>query len=180
MIKLERFEKSDIKRLLGWVHSAEELLQWSGPAYNWPLDEKQLEANLQGAMTNPPSRMIWKAVDTDTGKVFGHIELGNIDRKNRSARMSRVLVGEREYRGKGLSKEIVKQAMEIGFGEMGLHRIDLVVFDFNTPAIKLYKGLGFVDEGLHRESRAMGDGYWSLYQMSMLEGEWRAVRGKRP
>jgi len=54
-----------------------------------------------------------------------------------------------------------------------LHRIDLVVFDFNQAAIACYEKAGFVREGHIREARRMGDGYWSLYLMSMLEDEWR-------
>jgi len=64
--------------------------------------------------------------------------------------------------------------LDIGFGELGLHRIDLVVFDFNTAAIKCYERAGFTREGHLREARKIGSEYWTLYQMSVLEQEWRA------
>jgi RimJ/RimL family protein N-acetyltransferase len=48
------------------------------------------------------------------------------------------------------------------------------VYDFNTPAIRLYERLGFVKEGLIRESRRMNGGYWSHFHMSILEDEWRS------
>ncbi len=66
--------------------------------------------------------------------------------------------------------------MKVAFEDLGMHRVELVVFDFNSPAIRLYTKLGFVEEGRLRESQAMGDEFWSLYQMSILEDEWRALK----
>ncbi len=106
------------------------------------------------------------------GEVVGHIELDAIDRRNRSARISRVLIAD-VWRGRGSGSSMVRALLEFGFGELGLHRIDLVVFDFNLTAIACYEKAGFVREGQIRDARRMGDDYWSLYQMSMLENEWR-------
>ena len=66
--------------------------------------------------------------------------------------------------------------MTVVFEDLGMHRVELVVFDFNSPAIRLYTKLGFVEEGRLRDARAMGDEFWSLYQMSILEDEWRALK----
>ncbi|MGA8943288.1 MAG: GNAT family protein [Thermoactinomyces sp.] len=66
---------------------------------------------------------------------------------------------------------MVKRALEIGFGKLQLHRIDLRVFDFNKPAIKCYESCGFKKEDLLRDARKRASNYWSLYQMSILEHE---------
>ena len=174
MIELQPFGTEDFDRLIGWIESPEDLLQWAGPAYTHPLDREQLEANFQQSLGEKPIRLIYKVLDSDTGSVVGHIELGNIDPRNRSVRISRVLVGDISYRGKGIGTEIVEKALKVVFEDLGMHRVELVVFDFNSPAIRLYTKLGFVEEGRLRESRAMGDEFWSLYQMSILEDEWRA------
>ncbi len=176
MIELQPFGREDFDRLIGWIESPEDLLQWAGPAYTHPLDRKQLEANFQNSLGENPTRLIYKVVDSDIGSVVGHIELGNIDRRNRSVRISRVLVGDTSYRGKGIGTEIVEKALKVAFEDLGMHRVELVVFDFKTPARRLYTKLGFVEEGRLRESRAMGDEFWSLYQMSLLEDEWRALK----
>jgi RimJ/RimL family protein N-acetyltransferase len=63
---------------------------------------------------------------------------------------------------------------QVGFEQLRLHRIDLVVFDFNTSAIACYERAGFVKEGYLREARRFGEEYWSLVQMSILETEWAA------
>jgi RimJ/RimL family protein N-acetyltransferase len=169
-ITLQAFGREDFQRLINWIGSPEFLLQWAGPVFQFPLDTPQLEHYVAAAAETPPGRRIFKAVTG--GEVVGHIELDAIDRRNGSARMSRVLIADAR-RGGGAGYAMVQALLEFGFGDLGLHRIDLVVFDFNLAAIACYEKAGFVREGHIRDARRMGDRYWSLYQMSMLEDEWK-------
>src|SRR6185312_8878392 len=61
-----------------------------------------------------------------------------------------------------------------GFDELGLHRLQLGVYDFNLGAIACYERAGFVIEGRLRDSTRGSDGYWSGYLMALLEPEHRA------
>jgi RimJ/RimL family protein N-acetyltransferase len=178
-IELKPFERIDVERLISWIKSPEFLLQWAGPIFRYPLDEAQLDSYIQGSEGTQPVRKIFKGVNIHDKAVVGHIELNDIDMRNNSATVCRVLVGEPSLRGKGIGIQMLRRLLQIGFDGLGLHRIDLVVFDFNRAAIKCYEGVGFVKEGRLRESRRIGNEYWSLYQMSILEHEWRssAARG---
>jgi RimJ/RimL family protein N-acetyltransferase len=179
MITLRPFDRSDFARLIGWVASPAFLLQWAGPLFTYPLDTAQLERYLAESQQEQPTRMIFTAVEAETGAAVGHIELGKIDPRNRLASLARVLIGDPSRRGKGRGVEMVLRALEIGFDRLGLHRVDLVVFDFNTGAIACYERAGFVIEGHLREARRFGEDYWTLVQMSILEQEWRAGKGNR-
>lgn len=68
---------------------------------------------------------------------------------------------------------MVAALLNIAFNDLSLHRVGLGVFDFNESAIRSYEKVGFVKEGLLRDVRKMGDEYWSLWEMSILEDEWR-------
>jgi RimJ/RimL family protein N-acetyltransferase len=172
-IDLRPFERKDFSRLIEWIKSPEFLLQWAGPIFRFPLDEPQLERYLEKSHGDQPPRRIAKAVNIDTNEVIGHIELDDIDWHNKSARLCRVLVGESSFRGRGVGVQMAKKLLEVGFNELGLHRVELVVFDFNEAAIRCYERVGFVKEGRLRDARKFGSEYWSLYQMSILEHEWR-------
>jgi RimJ/RimL family protein N-acetyltransferase len=176
MIELQPFGREDFRRLIEWSPTPEFLMQWAGPFFTFPLDEAQLESYLQSAREDPPVRYIYRVVDTDTGSVVGHIELGTISLPHRTATVHRVLVGDPACRGKGIGEEMVRRIQEIAFGQMGLHRLELVVFDFNEPARRCYEKAGFQVEGRLRECRRVGDAYWSLYVMGMLEGEWNQAQ----
>ncbi|MDA2383678.1 GNAT family protein [Bacillus cereus] len=168
VIELETFKKSDFKQLINWINSEEFLIQWSGNAFTFPLDEQQLEKYIESANT-----LAFKVVDEETSDVIGHISLGQIDNINKSARIGKVLVGNTKMRGRSIGKHMMKAVLHIAFDELKLHRVTLGVYDFNTSAISCYEKIGFVKEGLLRESKRVGETYWNLWEMSMLEYEWK-------
>jgi len=168
VIKLKTFKKSDFKQLINWINSEEFLIQWSGNAFTFPLDEQQLEKYIESATT-----LAFKVVDEETSDVIGHISLGQIDNINKSARIGKVLVGNTKMRGRSIGKNMMKAVLHIAFDELKLHRVTLGVYDFNTSAISCYEKIGFVKEGLLRESKRVGETYWNLWEMSMLEYEWK-------
>ena len=68
---------------------------------------------------------------------------------------------------------MIGHVLKFGFEELGLNRIALGVFDFNKPAIKCYKKMGFKLEGTLREASKVGDSFWNCHMMSILRKEWR-------
>lgn len=175
-IQLLPFQEDDFQRLINWVPTAEFMLMWSGRYFDFPLTEDQLSNYLKTGEGNPPPRKIYKAVNRQTDEVVGHIELNNIDWKNLSGMVSKVIVGAESARGQGTGGRMVEQLVEVGFNELGLHRLTLHVFDFNRPAIACYQKVGFKIEGHLIDFRKAGDRYYSLYLMALLEPEWRNSR----
>ena len=172
MVELKNFERSDFKQLINWIESPSFLLQWGGPQFDYPLNETQLEKYIENANSENAETMIYKVIDNETGETIGHISLGKIDRKNKSARIGKVLIGDKNTRGKGIGQQMIKEILKIAFDELQLHRVSLGVFDFNVSAIACYERAGFIKEGLLRDSSKNGDDYWSLWEMSILENEW--------
>lgn len=173
-ITLREFSRDDFSRLIGWVNSggSEAFLRWAGTSFEYPLTEAQLEAHLAEAEGPEATRRIFSAVDADSGEVVGHVELSRVDRANRSASISRLLVGEPSARGKGIGAQIVTRLLDMIFGELKLHRVDLYVLDFHVAALRMYQGLGFKTEGHLVEARRSGGKYWNVYYLAMLEEEW--------
>ncbi|MFD1067780.1 GNAT family N-acetyltransferase [Oceanobacillus locisalsi] len=176
MIRLGYFGRQDFDLLISWIDSPEFLMQWAGPHFNYPLDVEQLNHYIEGANEESSQIHIYKVILNETNETIGHISLNNIDVKNRSARIGKVLLGSTDIRGKGIGQKMVTKVLNIAFDQLSLHRIGLGVFTFNEAAIKSYEKVGFVKEGLLRDVRKVGDGYWSLWEMSMLENEWRGIQ----
>jgi RimJ/RimL family protein N-acetyltransferase len=173
MIRLEYFTKDDFDQLIGWIHNEHLLTNWSGSLFRFPLTSESLEWYLED--TNDPGTsdaLVYKAID-NRGITIGHISLGSISRKNRAARISRVLVGDNAEKGKGICTAMINEVTRIGFSQLNLHRISLGVYDFNHAALRCYEKAGFKKEGLQRDILFHNNEYWSLVEMSMLENEWR-------
>ena len=123
MIVLEYFERNDFPQLTEWIKDDELLMNWSGSMFSYPLTEKSLEWYIEDVNEiNISDAFIYKAIDTTNGSTVGHISLGGISRKNRSGRISRVLVGGIDNRGRGCCKDMVTAVLKIGFEDLNLHR----------------------------------------------------------
>ncbi|CAG9941522.1 unnamed protein product [Clonostachys rosea f. rosea IK726] len=81
------------------------------------------------------------------------------------------------YQGRGYGREAVNWMMDWGFRFAGLHSIVLGVSAFNNKAIRLYKSLGFVEEGRMRESRYFNRKWHDELLFAIKEDEWEKIRG---
>lgn len=179
MIRLEYFTKEDFQQLIEWVDNEDLLKNWAGSLFSFPLTPHSLDWYLDE--TNDPDNsdaLIYKAVSSASGKTVGHISLGSISRKNRSARISRVLVGDSSYKGKGVCTSMVNALLKIAFERLKLHRVALGVYSSNERAVGCYTKAGFTIEGTMRDVLFTNNEYWSLIEMSILEDEWRELHHK--
>jgi RimJ/RimL family protein N-acetyltransferase len=179
MIKLEFFTKDDFEQLIQWIDTESLLISWSGSLFSFPLTQSSMEWYLGDTNDlNTSGALVYKAVETETGETIGHISLGGISRKNKSARISRVLIGNAANKGKGYCKQMITEVLKVGFDEMQLHRISLGVYDYNTAALKCYQAAGFSIEGTMRDVLLHDGKWWSLIEMGILENEWQQKIGK--
>ena len=174
-IELEAFRPGDFEQLISWVSSPRFALQWSGGRFSYPLDVEQLTSHLAGAGGEHPTLLVFKAVDAQDSAMVGYCELSRIEWAHLSGVVSHVLVDPNRVRG-GVGSEMLRHLTDFGFGELGLHRMELFAAKWNTAAIRCYERAGFVHEGVHRDERRFGSEYWCIVHMSMLENEWRQQR----
>src|SRR4051794_5349296 len=118
MIELQYFERSDFQQLISWIDSPAFLLQWSGPAFDYPLTEDQLENYIKNANKEDSDTLVYKVIDRETKDVIGHISLGRIDRKSNSARIGKVLVGNQDVRSKGIGQQMITAILKIAFDQL--------------------------------------------------------------
>ena len=117
------------------LHHVEQVALIEQACFSDPWSEKSIASEI----TNPLS-MWFVALDGD--RVIGYIGsqsvLGEADIMN-------VAVSE-EFRGKGIGEKLVVSLID-GLKEKAVYRLTLEVRVSNTPAIKLYEKLGFVQIG---------------------------------
>lgn len=102
---------------------------------------------------------------------LGIIRMDQIDQINRSIRVGCDIVPKE--RGKGYGTKTFKAILEFCFDHMGMHRLWLLTLENNKVAIKLYKNVGFQEEGRARESIWRNGKWYDCIVMSILEDEYR-------
>ncbi|MGW4801309.1 GNAT family N-acetyltransferase [Nonomuraea sp. NPDC004297] len=103
----------------------------------------------------------------------GEIVLNQLDAANLSCNLRIALIGARAF-GRGYGTEAIELVLAHAFTATPLHRIRLGVYTFNERARHVYKKLGFVEEGVERDSLRW-DGEWhDAVLMAVLRPEWQA------
>ncbi len=158
MLRLEPFTPKDFSRLIHWVGTKRELIQFAGDLFTFPLSEDQLQEYLSQKKLAPK-----KIIHTESGEVIGHCELNFL---NEHPRLSRILIGNKQKRGRGYGTKIIQLMIDAIQKEIPTKQVELRVFGYNTNAIKLYKKEGFVIQEKHTlQFQYAEDELWTNYYM---------------
>ena len=77
-----------------------------------------------------------------------------------------------DYWGRGYVPEAARALIELGFNELGLHKIELICFDYNVQSQRVAEKLGFILEARIRDRKdAQGNRCDSLIY-GLLKSEW--------
>ena len=87
-----------------------------------------------------------------------------------------IAIGEKAAWGKGYGTAAVREVLRIGFGEIGLHRIELNAFSPNARAIRCYEKCGFRHEGVKRQAFFKRGVWLDRVIMAILREEWEAMQ----
>jgi RimJ/RimL family protein N-acetyltransferase len=78
----------------------------------------------------------------------------------------------KDYRGKGFAKHMWNLLVDECFSNLGLHRVSLTTACYNDIAQKVYKNLGFKEEGRNVESLYRGEKFYDCVCMYLLKTDW--------
>ncbi|NMO51885.1 GNAT family N-acetyltransferase [Actinoplanes sp. TBRC 11911] len=175
-IALRPIEKDDLTQLVTWFQDPEVLrFQSSGPFI--PRSVSALAEEYSSASGRRDTD-VWLAVFSKSEeKVIGTVALQGGGGFNRTATF--ILMIGPPYQDRGYGLAATRLTLSYGFSQLGLHRIQLVVFGFNERAMKTYKNAGFVEEGRARDSLFRDGRFHDVVHMGILDEEWRALSASR-
>ncbi len=107
--------------------------------------------------------------------LIGLTGLYRINPQVRSAEF-RIIIGERDYWGKGIGTECCKQMIEYGFSNLNLNKVWLGVNEENKGALQSYMNAGFSTEGVLRDDVYRNARYYDLVRMSILRRCWEEIK----
>ncbi|HET9956601.1 MAG TPA: GNAT family protein [Polyangiaceae bacterium] len=117
--------------------------------------------------------VLWVVVDSASEQCIGHVGLYCIDHRVRKAEFGILL--ERGSWGRGLGRRLTSFAIEYGFRELALSRIELNLLASNARALKTYLACGFVEEGRLRRAQFKNGRFEDVVWMGLLADEYRAT-----
>lgn len=104
----------------------------------------------------------------------GFCKFYNIDKNNNNCILGADI--HPRHRGKGYAITMWKLMLDYCFDKtypgLSLHRVSLTTADYNDIAKKVYKKLGFLEEGRHVQSLFRDNEYYDEICMYMLKTNW--------
>lgn len=105
---------------------------------------------------------------------LGNISVWPVSRRERSGEVGYWIRSSAV--GQGIATEAAARVLEVGFDELGMHRITLRIAVGNRQSERVAEKLGFVHEGLLRKE-VLVHGTWMDHTLwAMLEEEYRTLR----
>lgn len=176
LVRLRPLEERDLSHLERWWTDPEwQVLQQLTvrPQPDGPAQDlfRRWSANENG------SGVGFSIESLESGSFVGHVTLWGATVAHRSATLG-IIVGPSQV-GRGYGTDAVRVIARYGFRAMGLHRIGLEVFAFNTRARRAYEKAGFQVEGVRRESVFIDGRFADEVQMGLLAADFAALEEAR-
>lgn len=161
MITLKSFKVTDWNLINKWVSNQAELVQFSGGIFTYPVDENQVKNYL----SESKNRHVF-IIESQDNKSIGMAEINAED--GNSAKIARVIIGDKSIRGKGIGAELMTKLVSYGFETLKKEKIRLNVYTWNTGAIKCYEKVGFTQSSKPISYATVGDEKWENMEMIIV------------
>ena len=167
-VVLRPIKMEDAPRFVRWLRDKE--------VNKFTTRKKVFLKEEQEWIKNLPKKKNMKRFSVDTLKEKIHIgSIGlELEKKDKLAYID-ILIGDKNYWGKGYGTEAIKILVDHAFKELGVHKLNLGggTYSYNTRAIRAYKKSGFKIEGINSESVLYKGKFYNLIQMGILRKEWK-------
>jgi RimJ/RimL family protein N-acetyltransferase len=123
--------------------------------------------------SGPANLVSFTVFERTTFKPLGTTQLSNIDHRHRRAEFG-IVLGEKDYWGKGYGTETVRLMLDYGFTALGLHNIMLTTQSFNERGIGAYMRAGFREIGRRRDAHWLAGRAHDVVYMDCLASEFES------
>jgi len=152
------------ERYVSWLNDPEVCKHNSHHVFPYTLE---LAKHYVETVRTSRSDIVLAIIAKDEGTHIGNIALQNIHPVNRSAEYA-IILGDKEYWGKGVAKEASQMIIRHGFESLNLHRIYCGTSITNEAMQKLAAGLGFKEEGRRKEAMYKNGSFVDVVEYGLL------------
>jgi ribosomal-protein-alanine N-acetyltransferase len=110
------------------------------------------------ACARDPDVILFGIFDCATESHIGNIKLGPINRRHLLGDIG-IIVGRKEFWGKGIATEAISLLRDYAFSEIGLHKLTAGCYSTNLGSGKAFEKAGFALEG-HRPKHSRVGNEW--------------------
>ncbi|MCH8149109.1 MAG: N-acetyltransferase [Planctomycetes bacterium] len=134
-LHLKKFHESNASIVADWVQTPEQLKRLA-PGSTMPLTAEKVLG-----WRRPQGHVLQLTPDGAIAPI-GYAELNPMQRERGHLWLGHVIVCPTE-RGRGIGTVFVRMLLEYAFDQLAAHRVSLIVYPDNKPAVACYQRVGF-------------------------------------
>lgn len=165
---LRKIEAGDLKTLHSYW-SDDRVTKYMNVSFKSFEETKQMVELLNSLPETGEGRR-WAIVDKRSGTVLGSCGYHNLKAEHRRAEVGYEL--GREYWGRGIIQEVMKEVIRHCFAELGLNRIEAFVTVGNNRSLNTLEKLGFMQEGVLKEYEFTQGDFHDQVVLALLKRDW--------
>ncbi len=172
-IKLRPLEKDDLDDIMEHWNTYESRI---GLGLLIPMSS-MMEAEFIESVHNKAKsgkEYVFAIEEISTENFLGTCGIGTINSVSRSAELG-ITIHNPANHSKGYGTDTMRCLISFGFNILNLHRIELLVMEYNERAIHVYNKVGFKEVGRKREAHFLQGIYYDVVVMDILEDEFRKI-----
>lgn len=161
-MKLTAFDLDrDFDKIKDWITDERTHTMWCGKNFTFPLEK----ANFAEGYCSFVQRFgdVPMLAVSDDGEAQGFFSYC-VEPETKEC-LLKIVVVKPECRGKGVAREMLRQAVDYAFANTDASAVHLKVFLENVRAKKCYESVGFVERSTKHDALTYGDEHWSLCDM---------------
>jgi len=167
--------EKDPEIVAGWTHNAEYVRMTSLQPLR-PLTVGQVKKQFEqiDKDMDEGKRLFHYDVRTkEDNRLIGEARIEWVDWSNGTA-FIKIGLPDPADRRKGIGTEVLRLLLRFAFRELNLHHIEVILPEYNVPALRFFEKHGFKLEVRRRQAVNRGGRRWDLISMAILRPEWEA------
>lgn len=169
LVQLREVREDDLPQFVRWWNEPETMVLQRSVVRPTPADT--LTEQFRGWNANSSGGGAGFAVVRNSDEtLIGQVSL--IPQPRGHSAEFAIIIGS-EHTGQGYGTETARLALRYAFDELGLHRVELWAWAYNSRALAAYRRAGFVEEGRRRDATFHNGQYEDEVIMGVLADEWR-------
>lgn len=142
VIGIRKLELSDINNTYcSWLNDPEVNRYLESRFTKWDIEKLT-----NYYMKNNSEGLFLAIIDLTEKKHIGNVKLSIIDKKNSSTGLG-IMIGDKNYWGRGIATEVIKIVTDYCFSQLNIHKITAGAYEDNRASINAFIKNGFIIEG---------------------------------
>ncbi|MCW4011562.1 MAG: GNAT family N-acetyltransferase, partial [Candidatus Bathyarchaeota archaeon] len=154
------------------IHTDPDVMRYYGVKPYASLDKSKEHLDWLAKLHREEIGLRWIITLKERDQYIGDVGFYDWEKKHRRAEIGYIL--GKQYWGKGIMTEAIKAALDYGFNEMNLNRIQALIDPRNDASKKVAEKHGFKYEGTFRDYEYEYGDFIDLNMYSVLKREYRA------